>query len=454
MNKIIISIGILFLCHGNLFAEDYVNIYINAALANSPELKRQQLEVELHKTRKNISVRNFFPDAVVKFNNSSTSVYQAKDYDSKSLSCEAGININTNGNDIENFAINSLKFDSAVIDYDLVKLAVVKDTASNVRKLTYLHKEKELLQKKIANLENRKKILEKEYNLGKRINSDILKIESVIIQSNILLLRKNNEISTLNDIILLKTKMKFSYNIRHHEHQFYKINLLKEDAYIDMAIKNNHNVKKNSLAVKIAEKQYSLSEKDYYPKIRLFGSYGLSGQKMPMSSKDWGGGISVSSNLFGSSAASSLAYKNSDDISENISQQNSLSVLDNVASFADKKYFYNNYLNAVSEENNAIENLKLQVKNAYQKICECSEIIELSKNNSNAAEKQFETDNKRMEAGSVSVAEYLDSFEALSNSKLEIIKAENDYIDASVNLAVLSNNSIVLTAREEMIWQK
>ena len=175
---------------------------------------------------------------------------------------------------------------------------------------------------------------------------------------------------------------------------------------------------------------------------------------MPMSSKDWGGGISVSSNLFGSSAASSLAYKNSDDISENISQQNSLSVLDNVASFADKKYFYNNYLNAVSEENNAIENLKLQVKNAYQKICECSEIIELSKNNSNAAEKQFETDNKRMEAGSVSVAEYLDSFEALSNSKLEIIKAENDYIDASVNLAVLSNNSIVLTAREEMIWQK
>jgi len=174
---------------------------------------------------------------------------------------------------------------------------------------------------------------------------------------------------------------------------------------------NNFDLRALDLVKQVNEEMITINESEYYPTLSLFGNYTYQGQ-----SNSWDFNT-VNSAAIGVNLSLSLFQGFQ---SENRVQQSKI-----------------DYLTSVEQYNQTHESLRMNLRNALERLSVAYEKVNVIEGNVDQARRGYEIAEIRYKEGIGSQMEINDANTALANANLSFLQAAYDYLDATIELEQL-----------------
>ena len=173
----------------------------------------------------------------------------------------------------------------------------------------------------------------------------------------------------------------------------------------------NYDLRTLKLAKKVQEQKIDVYKSDYYPALFLVGEYNYQGQ-----SNDWN---------FKTFQSASVGLNLSFTVFDGLRRDNRV------------EQARVDYLTAGEQYDQTYAALKMQLKNAVNKLENAYKILEINKGNVDRANRGYQIAEIRYKEGTGSQVEINNANTAVANANMSYLKAIYDYLDATIDLQEL-----------------
>ncbi|GAB4220012.1 MAG: hypothetical protein Kow00102_05610 [Spirochaetota bacterium] len=440
MKFVIVFISCITL-YTTLFAQESftINSAIQYAIKNSITLTTLKSKIESSKLIIHERWRDFLPYVTIQYTKSDEVAIHDVDLRNQSILFTANYDIFTSQRSFIAYSIAQLESLLAIEEYNIEKNNIILSTKKTYYDLQKKKKTIEIYNLLLESLNLQKKIISAQQKLGMATQLEQIQIDGKIAEANYNIITAQNEYANALKDFATYLGVNPSIIVIHEPsyQEIENIPLPPREQLILLSMQNRNELKKSYYTVIKTQKEYSLAEYYYLPKIQLFGSYGYMGNDYPPNKKVWNIGISVTSALLGNTMQAGHTFGKKDNGNTTTVENNALVQVYNSPDFirniVDAEAAYTEAKKTYEQLKRTIES---DVSKVYDNCVETTKKIEIAKKNVILLEKQAQIENEQVKLGDITRYDVLKTLVELSQARLRLQEA---ITDVYISLASLEN---------------
>lgn len=387
--------------NGPLSLQDCIDI----ALANSPKMVAAQLAAQNARVNLNLAKAQFLPTATAGFDSRYNMGSSVHDYGTQNTYANANLTLSG----VTDIARNIKMKQAAVEQADLQVQSVQNDIIRNVRKGYYVllaaQRTVDIRTQSRDVYQDQYKRTSEYHRLGLRPKVDVTTAEVNLNNESLRLIRATNAVKTasasLANILGVTTPGLLQVQMTDDIEDW---NIPFEQA-VDQAYANRPDVRSSRLDVRIGRMQLSQAQAGYFPTMSFSAGYTKNGDSLYLDNESAYLGVSLQIPIFN-------AFRTYNNVKQaNLSLQNT----------------YNN-------TRSLLNNVFLEVQNAYIKMDEAAQSIPLAKLNVAKAKENMGLARGRYNEGIGDIITLKDAESAYTDAELSLLTARYDYASAVADL--------------------
>ena len=387
--------------YGKLSLEECVNL----ALANSPSAVSAQLARQNAHVNLNLAKSQFLPTASAGFDSRYNMGASVHDYGASNVAASANLTLSGLTDLARNVRMQQISVEQAELNFQSVKNDIVR----NVRKKYYIllaaQRTVDIRTQSREVYEDQYKRTSEYYRLGLRPKVDVTTAEVNLNNESLRLIKAKNAVKTASASLANTLGVTTAAILQVEEDvSFDQPNLTLEEA-VKTAYENRPDVQSSVLDLRLGDLKVSQAKAGYFPTVSLSAGYTKSGDSLYLDSENAHVGVGIEIPLFN-------AFRTYNSVKQaNIALENTR-----------------------NNSRSLLNNVFLEVQNAYIALDEAAESIPLAELNAQKAKENMELARGRYNEGIGDMIELKDAEVAYTDAQISLLTARYDYGAAVADL--------------------
>ncbi len=387
--------------YGKLTLDDCIKL----ALANSPSAVSAQLGMQNAQVNLNLARSQFLPTASAGFNSGYNMGSSVHDYGTSNVQASANLSLSGVTDLARNVRMKHLEVEQANLRFESIKNDLVRNVRKKYYALLAAQRTVEIRTQSREVYEDQYKRTAEYYRLGLRPKVDVTTAEVNLNNESLRLIRAKNAIKTASASLANTLGVTTSAILQvEDDMSFDQPNLTLEEA-VKTAYENRPDVQSSALDLRLGDLKVSQAKAGYFPTLSFSAGYTKSGETLYLDSENARVGVGLEIPLFN-------AFRTYNSVKQ--------------ATLALE--------NTRNDVRSLLNNVFLEVQNAYIALDEAAESIPLAELNAQKAKENMELARGRYNEGISDMIELKDAEVAYTDAQISLLTARYDYGAAVADL--------------------
>lgn len=378
---------------------------INLALANSPSAVSAQLAVQSAHVNLNLAKSQFLPTASAGFGSRYNMGSSVRDYGTSNVDASANLTLSGLTDLARNVRMQQIGVEQAELSFQSVKNDLVRAVRKKYYALLAAQRTVEIRTQSREVYEDQYKRTSEYYRLGLRPKVDVTTAEVNLNNESLRLIRAKNAVKTASASLANTLGITTPVTLQVEEDvSFEQPDLTLEEA-VKTAYENRPDVQSSALDLRLGNLKLSQAKSGYLPTLSLSAGYTKSGETLYLDNENAYVGVGLEIPIFN-------AFKTYNNVKQaNIALENTR-----------------------NNSRSLLNNVFLEVQNAYIALDEAAESIPLAELNAQKAKENMELAHGRYNEGIGDMIELKDAEVAYTDAQISLLTARYDYGSAVADL--------------------
>ena len=378
---------------------------INLALANSPSAVAAQLALQNAHVNLNLSKSQFLPTASAGFSSQYNMGASVHDYGASGTSASANLTLSGLTDLARNVRMKQIEVEQAELKLQSVKNDLVRTVRKKYYALLAAQRTVDIRIQSREVYEDQYKRTSEYYRLGLRPKVDVTTAEVNLNNESLRLIRAKNAIKTASASLANTLGITTPVTLQVEEDVSFEQPKLTLDEVVKIAYENRPDVQSSALDLRLGNLKVSQAKAGYLPTLSLSAGYTKSGDSLYLDSENARVGVGIEIPIFN-------AFKTYNSVKQaNIALENTR-----------------------NNSRSLLNNVFLEVQNAYIALDEAQESIPLAELNAQKAKENMELARGRYNEGIGDMIELKDAEVAYTDAQISLLTARYDYGAAVADL--------------------
>ena len=387
--------------YGKLSLEDCINL----ALANSPAAVAAQLAVQNAHVNLNLAKSQFLPTASAGFDSRYNMGSSVHDYGASNVDASANLTLSGLTDLARNVRMQQIAVEQADLNFQSVKNDIVRNVRKKYYALLAAQRTVEIRTQSRDVYEDQYKRTSEYYRLGLRPKVDVTTAEVNLNNESLRLIKAKNAVKTASASLANTLGVTTSAILQVNEDVTFDQPDLTLEQAVKTAYENRPDVQSSVLDLRLGNLKVSQAKAGYFPTVSLSAGYTKSGDSLYLDSENAHVGVGIEIPLFN-------AFKTYNSVKQaNIALENTR-----------------------NNSRSLLNNVFLEVQNAYIALDEAAESIPLAELNAQKAKENMELARGRYNEGIGDMIELKDAEVAYTDAQISLLTARYDYGSAVADL--------------------
>ena len=387
--------------YGKLTLEDCIQL----ALANSPSAVAAQLAVQNAHVNLNLAKSQFLPTASAGFDSRYNMGTPVHDNGTSDVYASANLTLSGLTDLARNVRMKQVEVEQAELGLQSVKNDLVRNVRKKYYALLAAQRTVDIRTQSREVYEDQYKRTSEYYRLGLRPKVDVTTAEVNLNNESLRLIRATNAVKTASASLANTLGVTTSAILKVDENIDFSEQELSFEEAVKTAYQNRPDVQSTALDVRLGQLRLSQAKAGYFPTISISAGYTKSGESLYLDTENAHVGVGLEIPLFN-------AFKTYNSVKQaNIALENTR-----------------------NSSRSLLNNVFLEVQNAYIALHEAAESIPLAQLNAEKAKENMELARGRYNEGIGDMIELKDAEVAYTDAQLSLLTARYDYGAAVADL--------------------